>query len=202
MLRINLLPVKKIKQQAEAWQQLKVFAVVFAALIALLIAIAFGLISKVNGLNDEITRLKAEEARLAAIQKQITELKSKKDAIEKQTKIVLDLEKTSARTARILDEVANRTPNERLWLTSLTQTGDKLNLNGIALDSQTVAEYIDTLKKLPSYITEVTLQNVSSVSQLGRNLKSFALACTVSAEQKKTEEAASEQNQGAAATPK
>lgn len=202
MLRINLLPVKKIKQQAEAWQQLKVFAVVFAALLAVLVVVALSLISKVNGLNDEIARLKVEEARLAEIQKQITELKNKKDAIEKQTKIVLDLEKTSARTARILDEVANRTPNERLWLTSLTQSGDKLNLSGIALDNQTVAEYMEKLKKVPTYITEVTLQNVSSVSQMGRNLKSFSLACAVSAELKKTEEAVSEQNQGAAAAQK
>jgi len=202
MLRINLLPVKKIKQQAEAWWQLKTFGMFFAVLLAVLTFIAFGMISKANGLNAEIVKLQAEKARLDNILKLIEDLEKKKKAVDAQAAAIEKVEKTSALTARLLDEVANRTPNERLWLSALTQSGTNLTLRGIALDSQTVADYIERLKKIPSNIIEVTLQNVSLVSQSGRSLKSFSLSCTVNAEQKKSEEAASGQDQSAAAQKK
>jgi type IV pilus assembly protein PilN len=195
MLRINLLPVKKIKQRAAAWQQLKIFGAVFVALLAILILAFLHLNGKVSGLKTDIANLEQKKTALAEILKQIEELKQKKKAIDDQTTLIENVEKSSALTAHIMDEVANVTPNERLWLTSFNQSGTALNLSGVALDNQTVAEYLDKLDG-SQYISDVKLVNASlTAAQGGRSLKSFTLSCTAAmpaAEAEKEKEATPE----------
>uniref|UniRef100_UPI004055C142 PilN domain-containing protein n=1 Tax=Candidatus Electronema sp. TaxID=2698783 RepID=UPI004055C142 len=180
MLRINLLPVKKIKQRAAAKQQLTVFGFVFAGLFAVLILAALMLSRQVSGLNGDIAKLEKKEKELAEILKQIEALEKEQDLIKKQTAIVEELEKKSALTANIMNEVANITPNARMWLTDFEQSGGTLKLTGMALDNQTVAEYLQALGQSQcKCISNVTL--TSSVMQvyMGRDLKKFTLSASV-----------------------
>jgi type IV pilus assembly protein PilN len=195
MLRINLLPVKKIKQRAEAGLQLKVFSIVFAALLAVLVFALLYLNNQVNGLNGEIATLEQKKTKLAEISKQIEELKKNKEMIEKQTELVKQLKKNAALTAHVLNEVANLTPNERMWLTALDQSGSTMKLTGTALDNQTVAEYLKKLEE-SIYISNVTLTSSSLAKYAGRNLKKFVLSCTVAMPDAQEKAAASEMPPG------
>lgn len=179
MLRINLLPVKEIKQRVAAKKQLAVFGFVFAGLVTVLILAVLLLNSQVSSLDAEIKDLEARKAALEKILQQIEELKKKKEEVDKQTDLIANLEKNSALTAYLLNEVADLTPNNRLWLTSLNQTGAAMNLSGMALDNQTVAEYLEKLKD-SKYISSVTLSSSSLAVYAGRNLKKFTLSCAVS----------------------
>lgn len=178
MLRINLLPVKKIKQRAAAKQQLTVFGFVFAGLLAALILAALMLSGQVSGLNGDILRLEQKEKELAEVLKQIDELEKAKDQIKKQTAIVEELEKKSALTANVMNEVANITPNSQMWLTDFEQQAGMLKITGMALDNQTVAGYLETLEK-SDYISNVTLTTSVMQAYAGRNLKKFTLSATV-----------------------
>ncbi len=178
MLRINLLPVKEIKQRAAAKQQLTVFGLAFAGLLTVLILAVLMLNGQISSLKSEIEELEAKKTALAKILQEIEELKKKKTEVEKQTALIEDLEKSSALTAHLLNEVANLTPNERLWLTSLNQAGASMNLSGMALDNQTVAEFLEKLKG-SQYISSVTLANSSLAVYAGRSLKKFTLSCAV-----------------------
>jgi type IV pilus assembly protein PilN len=199
MLRINLLPVKKIKQRAEARRQLKFFGISFAALLAVLVFVILYLTGQVNGLNAEIATLDQKKTKLAEISKQIEELKKNKEMIEKQTELVKQLKKNSALTAHVLNEVANLTPNERMWLTALDQSGSTMKLTGTALDNQTVAEYLKKLED-SQYISSVSLTSSSLAKYAGRNLKNFVLSCTVAMPDAQKETMASEVPPGAGAT--
>jgi len=190
MLRINLLPVKEIKQRAAAKNQLAIFGFIFAGLLAVLVLAVLVLNGQISSLKTEVADLEQKKTALAKILQQIEELKKKKEEVDKQTALIENLEKSSALTAHLLNEVANLTPNERLWLTSLNQTGASMNISGIALDNQTVAEYLDKLKE-SKYISNVTLANSSLSVYAGRNLKSFTLSCAVAMpEPEKKEEGA------------
>ncbi len=178
MLRINLLPVKEIKQRAAAKQQLTVFGLAFAGLLVVLILAVLMLNGQISSLKSEIEELEAKKTALAKILQQIEQLKKKKDEVEKQTALIEDLEKSSALTAHLLNEVANLTPNERLWLTSLNQTGASMNLSGMALDNQTVAEFLEKLRG-SKYISSVRLANSSLAVYAGRSLRKFTLSCVV-----------------------
>lgn len=196
MLRINLLPVKEIKQRVAAKNQLAAFGIGFAILVTILILAAFMLNSQVSSLDAEIKDLESRKAALEKILQQIEELKKKKDEVDKQTDLIANLEKSSALTAHLLNEVADLTPNNRLWLTSLNQAGASMNLSGMALDNQTVAEYLEKLKD-SKYISSVTLSSSSLSVYAGRNLKKFTLSCAVSMpETEKKEEGAEAAAQG------
>ncbi|CAK8712987.1 hypothetical protein GCAAIG_02310 [Candidatus Electronema halotolerans] len=183
MLRINLLPVRKIKQQFLAKRQLKFFGIAVLALLTVLALYGWILVSTVSSLTAENARLEARKKELAKIIKEIEELEKSKEQIKNQTETIKKLAKTSALTAHLLDAVAKLTPNDRMWLTTLDQSGNTMKINGMALDNQTVAEYMNKLEESP-YISDVTLTNSSLRSYSGRNLKSFSLSCTVSMEDK------------------
>ncbi len=107
----------------------------------------------------------------------IKQLEKDKELIEKRIAIIKQLKKSSSLTVHVLDEVANLTPADRMWLTSVTQSGASLTIAGMALDNRTIAKYMEDLKTSP-YISNVNLVNTSLKSYAGRNLKVFSLSCS------------------------
>jgi len=111
---------------------------------------------------------------------------AKKD-LENKISIIKKLKRDSAITVHVLDEVEKKVDSKRMWLKSLKQQGTSLSLSGIALDNRTVAQFMDALKESP-YISAVNLSNASLAKVSGRDLKSVALACSVTAPQDNTQE--------------
>lgn len=179
MVYINLLPIREIKRRTQAMQQIALYCVCLAAVLALLGMIGFYQASVASQLQTDITSLTAEKKRYTDILAQIQKLEEDKKLIESKISVINELKKSSALTVRILDEVANLTPSKRLWLTSLNQSGTSLQLSGMALDNQTLAGYMEQLKT-SKYIDEVNLVSSSQQSVAGSNLKSFSLSCTIS----------------------
>jgi type IV pilus assembly protein PilN len=180
MIHINLLPVRQIKQRAAARQQLATFIFSFCILLAVVAIVGFFQTSKVSGLQKDIATLQQEKQRLGKILKMITDLEKKKAIIEKQIAIVKQLKKSSSLTVHILDEVARITPNKRMWLNSLSQSGSKLSITAMALDNRTIAQYMEELKQSP-YISDVNLASTKLSKYEGADLKTFSLTCAVGA---------------------
>lgn len=178
MVHINLLPVRQIKEKAAAKQQLTTTFLCFVLLLAALGVVGFFQASKATTLQNDIATLKQEKQRHAATLKLIKKLEKDKALIEKRIAIIKQLKKSSSLTVHILDETSNITPADRMWLTSLTQSGGSLTLAGIALDNRTIAKYMEDLKASP-YITNVNLASSSLKSYAGRNLKAFSLSCSI-----------------------
>jgi len=179
MVYINLLPIKEIKKRAQAQQQLMTFAIALVGLLAVIAMVGFYQINTVSQLQDDLVRLNKEKHQYTNILNQIKKFEQDKILIEKKIAVIKELRKSSALTVHVLDEVANLTPTKRLWIKSLSQSGNSLRLTGMALDNRTIAQYMEDLKTSP-YISEVNLAK-SSLSQFaGRNLKSFSLSCTIS----------------------
>ena len=179
MVYINLLPIREIKRRAKALQQLMVFGVCLAAVLAVLGLVGFYQASIASQLQADITSLNAEKQRYNEILAQIQKLEADKKLIESKIAVIKELKKSSALTVHVLDEVANLTPTKRIWLTTLNQSGASLQLNGMALDNQTLAGYMDALKT-SEYIADVNLVSSSQQQFAGSNLKSFSLTCTIS----------------------
>ena len=177
MVHINLLPVRQIKQKAAARQQLVTVFLSFLLLLAVLGVIGFFQVSKASQLQDDITQLNTEKQKHTKTLKLIKQLEKDKELIEKRIAIIKQLQKSSSLTVHVLDEVANLTPADRMWLTSVTQSGASLTIAGMALDNRTIAKYMEDLKTSP-YISNVNLANTSLKSYAGRNLKVFSLSCS------------------------
>ncbi|MCI5130204.1 MAG: pilus assembly protein PilN [Candidatus Electrothrix sp. EH2] len=178
MIRINLLPVRQMKQKTQAIRQLVLSGVVLVATLVILVLGTGFLSVQVSGLEKRVDNLKATKKRLQKTLDLIVDLEKKKALVETQIGIVDDLKKKSQLTVRLLDEIAGITPHERMWLTKFTQSAAQLKLDGMALDNRTIANYLDALKN-SAYITEVTLDSSVLKKYGGRNLKQFSLVCSV-----------------------
>ena len=174
MIHINLLPVRQIKKRLRAVNELIVFALSLAVLLVG-IGIASGVVAHtISSLNQDIVQLTAKKNSYNPILKQIAELKKTKLNLEAKINTIKKLKKGSQVTVRILDELANRTPSNRIWLKSLKQTGNSLKLDAVALDNATIAQYMDSLGTSPLF-SVADLDSTKQIEVAGQKLKSFSL---------------------------
>lgn len=141
-------------------------------------------------MQQELKKIQKEEKKYSKILKEIKRLEEDKKLLETRISIIGRLKAESSLTVHMLDEVAKITPSKRMWLTSLSQSGNNLNIAGMALDNRTIAKYMEDLKKSP-FIRDVNLADSSLKGFAGRNLKSFSLSCSIGVPVKKKK---SEQN--------
>lgn len=179
MIRINLLPVRQLKKRAKARHEIYGIIIGFVCFLAALGIVTYLQIGKVDALKNAIASTDREIQKLKPILAQIQEIEATKKELARKTAVIDKLKSDSSLTVRVLDEVANIVDNNRMWLLDLNQQGNSLVLNGIALDNQTVAQFMDNLKLSP-FVNSVDLTDSSLTKIAGRDLKSFSLTCTVS----------------------
>jgi type IV pilus assembly protein PilN len=178
MLQINLLPIRQFKKRAKAGRQLLFILFLFLLALALLAGVGVLQAQKIKGLEEDIASLGKEKESYTPTLTKIERLKKDKEELARKTDIINTLKANSSLTVRILDEVANRVDNQRMWLESLQQQDSSMRLSGVALDNQTVAQFMDSLKDSP-FVQDVTLTRSSQKVVSGRNLRSFELTCVV-----------------------
>jgi type IV pilus assembly protein PilN len=66
---------------------------------------------------------------------------------------------------------------KRLWFTNFQASGDNLNIQGIAIDNRTVADFMTRLEDSKLY-TDVSLRTLKQTKIKDLTLKSFEIACT------------------------
>ncbi len=194
MLQINLLPVRQLKKRARAKKQLAFMALSLVAFCLLLVGIGLWQLGNISSLQSQKEVLEQEKKELAPVLAKMKALKEKEIELQRKTDIIKKLRQESPLTVRILDEVANRLDNQRMWLTRLEQQSGSLTLTGMALDNQTVAQFMDNLAA-SEFVTDVALGDSSLTVISGRNLKRFTLNCAVAYPKEEQEEGAIAQTQ-------
>lgn len=178
MIKINLLPFRAAKKRENIKRQVTVYGLVVVLLLAAMGFFFFQLGSELAQLQDQQRKLKQELdgyqktlARIAELEKKSKEIKTKLDVIK-------DLENKKTGPILLLDEIAMAVPKDKLWLTSLSETGGVLKLTGTAMDNETVALFMTNLEKAP-HITSVELQSarLQNLPQYRLNVADFTLEC-------------------------
>jgi type IV pilus assembly protein PilN len=178
MLRINLLPVRQLKKRAKAKNQLLGILTGLLCLLALCFLVGFLQAKKIAAINTNIAELTSERDSFAPVLAKIEQHKKTKLELERKSAVIDKLKTDSSLTVRVLDEVASKVDNDRMWLDSLNQQGNSLQLTGVSLDNESVAQFMDNLKLSP-FVREVELTDSSQKILSGRDLKSFSLSCSV-----------------------
>jgi type IV pilus assembly protein PilN len=178
MLRINLLPVRQLKKRAKARNQIISAIVALCSLLVLLGIV--GILQKrtISATQTTIADLTKKKDAYGPMLAEIEMLKNQKQELERKTAVINKLRTESSITVRVLDEVAKNVDNSRLWLESLSQQGASLSLTGVALDNETVAQFMDKLKA-SKVIADVNLTSSSLKVISGRSLKSFVMTCSI-----------------------
>jgi len=178
MIRINLLPVKQIKSLLRARNE-----VVFLALSLLVLACGIGVVAlaqqhEISNLESSVRDLTAERDKYQATITLIDRLKVDKANLETKLTAIKQLKRGSQLPVRVLNEIADLTPSDRVWLNQMTLSGNRLQLSGVALDNATIADFMNRLGA-SAYFTPPELASSSQSTVDGQKLKSFSLSFQV-----------------------
>jgi type IV pilus assembly protein PilN len=180
MIRINLIPVRQVKKRELGRQQLYLFGVLFLGGI---LANYFWL----KDAQDIANRKKAQVAKLnqdiQGLDRAIGEVKTitneKKD-LEDKLKVLDTLKKKRVGPVKVMDALAQVIP-AHVWLTSLTEKGGNVELDGLGMTNDDVAELMRELKR-SQYFSDIVLKKVTAQETTGpvNQVVKFEITCSVS----------------------
>ena len=173
MIRINLLPVKEIKAEIGRRQELVIAGLSLGVTVVLILALHLFQSYRVSTLRAEAGSLKKEIEALNIKLKEVGDLQQKVKALQQKVKLIDDLAKKKVGPVRIMESLSSAIP-ARLWLTEFKEAGGNLTISGLAVDNQTVAEFLKALTASP-YFSNVDLVETAQVEQDGVPLKKFSL---------------------------
>jgi type IV pilus assembly protein PilN len=173
MIRINLLPVKQL--QAEVTRRREIIlgsAILGFALLVLLGTYVYqgyqltNLEKELAGLRTELQVLNAKVKEVADLQVRIKDLRGKQ-------KIIEDLENKKSGPVLVMASLSLATPAS-LWLTDLRESGGSVTMNGLAVDNESVANFMRALAT-SKHFTDIELIETTQGAGPTAALKKFAI---------------------------
>ncbi len=157
MIEINLLPVREARRKADLRQQATQLLMV-VILVAACIGYAHSQIrSQIKTSERRIVQMEADIKQFQPQLDQVAAFRKKKKNLERKIDVIDGLDRARSGPVRMLDELSIHTPN-RLWITGLTTTGRKIQLQGESLDNELVAVLLHALGESP-YFDQVDLDS-------------------------------------------
>ena len=182
MIRINLLPFRAARKKENIRKQVSVFFLCLMLVMIVLVWVHFYLGSKQTRLTANVTDTKKELALYKQKNEEIKEIRKKLQDLEMRQNVIKDLEKQRFLPVHILDELTGEIVAERMWLTSLKIEGNQMDVDGIALDNNTVAKFITNLEGMPTLnnprmpmYEKVRLNKLQQEQIRNINMKSFEI---------------------------
>ncbi|RLA86004.1 MAG: hypothetical protein DRG31_01470 [Deltaproteobacteria bacterium] len=173
MIEVNLLPLKEVRRKEAKRFQVSVSILLVVLVLLLIFYLKWSAIQREKELDRRISEIKVEIARLDKIVKEIEEIKSKKELLRKRLDVAERLERGRLVSAMLMDDLSHRLP-EKLWLEKLEKRGSTIRVSGIALDDETIADFMIALKGSP-YVKKVELGAIKKREVGGVGLREFSL---------------------------
>jgi len=183
VIRINLLPHRELKRAARQRQFSFLLGgvAVLALASALLVHLYF-----VARLENQASRNQYLTKEIATLDKQIAEIKKLKEqtqALLARKQVVESLQVNRSQTVHLLDQLVRQLP-EGVYLKSIKQTGESVNLTGYAQSSARVSTLMRNLGASP-WLESPQLVEIKSVTV--DNLRANEFSLTVKQRLPKTE---------------
>lgn len=173
MIRINLLPWREERRKARR-QQFFAFAGVIAAVAGVIWFMGYGAINGyVSAQDGKNTFLKTEIAALDKEIEEIKRLKEQTDSLLSRKRVIESLQANRTETVHLFNELARQVP-EGVYLKSIKQAGDKVNLIGYAQSNARVSSLMRNLEASP-VMERPDLAEIKSAAVGNRRLSEFNL---------------------------
>lgn len=178
MIKINLLPFRAARKRENVRRQLSIGLLTVVFSIMAIIYFNMNLNGKMATLREKETGLRNELKPYNEINREIVLIQKKTKEIQSRLNVIRQLEKERSRPIQLLAEVANAVPLNRLWLSSLSEAGNAITLEGTAMDNDTLAVFMTRLEKAP-HIEKVELKSskLQHFSKYKMDAPSFLLIC-------------------------
>jgi type IV pilus assembly protein PilN len=177
MIKINLLLARKEKKKVGIRKE---FVVLILSIVLLLVAIGviqWRLEKEKEDTLAQISNTKKEIAYYKSLTTEVTKAKEAQKTLQEKLNIINSLRKEKTGPAKVLDELSIDKP-EKIHLESLKKEGTKLGIEGIALDDETIANFMTNLRKSKLF-KNVDLIVSEQIEQSKLKLKKFILSCEI-----------------------
>jgi type IV pilus assembly protein PilN len=176
MIRINLLPFRAARKKENVRRQVSVFLLSLVLVSILAVIVHVWLNNRIAGLNEQIASTKAQVAKYNKINAEIGEIKKKLAVLDKKIQVIQTLDRNRKAPVRLMDSMTQLLVANRMWFTRMDFKDDAIKLDGIALDNQTVADFMTRVQEFPDY-QEVKLASIKQERYTNKdlNLKRFGV---------------------------
>lgn len=177
MIRINLLPFRAARKKENIRRQVSIFFLSLFLVVIVLVYYHISLGSKISSLKAKIETTKKEVAKYEKINKEIALLKNKLGILKKKTSVIESLEKNRFEPVRLLDTMSLKVIAKRMWFKSFKSIDKTVEIEGLALDNKTVADFMTRLQG-SGLFSAVRLKTIKKIKVKDSDLKSFQISCT------------------------
>jgi type IV pilus assembly protein PilN len=177
MIKINLLLTRRDKKKVGMKKEF-VILIISAVLLVILLAVLHWKIGKEKeDMVAQIAQAKKEIAYYKSLTTEVNKAKEAQKTLQDKLNIINSLRKGKETPVRVLDEISVDKP-EKLQLESMKKEGSKLGIEGVALDDETIVQFMTNLKKSKLF-KNVDLVVSEQVEQSKIKLKKFILSCEI-----------------------
>jgi len=195
MIRINLLPYRAAQKKENIRRQISIFVLAVIMLVGILLYYNTTLNNNIDALNTQIKNNKSMLAQVEKQAKEVDEIKKAFDTLKQKTHVIKSLESNRKISVQLLDNMttlvaekvsvsqtkaspdSDSKPVKRLWFTNFQENGNNINIQGIALDNKTIADFMTRLEG-SALFTNVNLKAIKQQKINELNLKNFEIICT------------------------
>jgi type IV pilus assembly protein PilN len=178
MIKINLLLARKEKKKVGMSKEIVVLILSVFLLLVLLVIVQWRIDKEKENTIAQISNTKKEITYYKSLIAEVDKAKVLQKTLQDKLNVINSLRKEKSSPARVLDELSIDKP-EKIQLESLKKEGGKLGIEGIALDDETVANFMTNLRKSKIF-KNVDLIVSEQIEQSKIKLKKFVLSCEIS----------------------
>jgi type IV pilus assembly protein PilN len=177
MIRINLIPVPKVRKQ----ERLIMEAVVAAVAVVLVTIVCYWITGErekaISKLEYENTTIRQQIQQLEARVGQVEKFRQQQETVRSQLEVIRSLEAGRTGPVRMMDELTEIIPRQ-LWINSFREQSQAVTMQGLAADGPVIADFMDSLKQ-SKYFLNPELQSVTAQDQDGVRLQRFTITTRV-----------------------
>jgi len=177
MIRINLLPIKALQAEVTRRREIIIGSSVLGSLLALLIGAHIYQSREISQLQNELAALRSELQTLNLKVKEVGDLQNKIKDFRSKNKIIEDLNKKKSGPVMVMESLSGAMPTS-LWLTEFKESGGSLTMNGVAVDNQTIAEFMKAIAQSKYFKNVELIETIQGTGPTGA-LKKFVLKTSV-----------------------
>ncbi len=177
MIKINLLLARKEKRKGGTKKEFIVLIFSIVLLLGVFVYIQWGLNGKIEDTLAQNAKKREEIIKYKSLTTEVEKKKQEQKMLQNRLDIINSLRKDKGRAARVLDELGIDKP-EKLQFESLKKDGAKLAIEGVALDDETIANFMTNLRKSKLF-KNVDLIVSEQIEQSKMKVKKFVLSCEI-----------------------
>lgn len=177
MIRINLLPFRLARKKENIRRQVSVFFLSIAFILLALGWVFFELNNEISRTQNEVTQVKAESLIYKEKADKVSQIKKNLAILEDKLAIVENLKKRKNEQQILLEELADRLVNAKMWLSSISADAQTVSLKGIAFDNPTIAAFMRNLEDSQMFGSVDLNRSQTKAFNDNIRLKEFDISC-------------------------